>query len=248
MTTTQTSRCSVRLDGEDGDASIETFELVSARRALRLLKAKLGREGLLDLLREEIEAGDAFLREQVQRAEGRELTGTTVLRAHGIVVPQFTAWLSRAFGREDVLLAGHPEHYSIHNGADGSVNVVETLGEHVCSMFLTPWDDSEVPPSGPQPPAGGSTSARRTRLALEDGTVFGSVSTAFEPDEGGFLARLTVTLPDNCAPLVEQHLEHFAVEFHTWILRAAQELATSTESASGPAGRAADDEPALART
>lgn len=53
----------------------------------------------------------------------------------GRTAGQFGAWLARAFGREDVLLAGHPEHYSIH-AAGGRVNIVETLGEHVCSFFM----------------------------------------------------------------------------------------------------------------
>jgi glycine cleavage system regulatory protein len=40
----------------------------------------------------------------------------------------------------------------------------------------------------------------------------------------GFTAQLSVTLPATCAPaVINQHLEHFAVEFRTWILRAANE-------------------------
>jgi hypothetical protein len=39
------------------------------------------------------------------------------------------------------------------------------------------------------------------------------------------LARLSITLPASCAPaVIDQHLEHFAVEFRTWILRAAGEV------------------------
>jgi hypothetical protein len=46
-----------------------------------------------------------------------------------------------------------------------------------------------------------------------------------------------VTLPATCAPeVVEQHLEHFAVEFRTWILRAAAELTSHTLTVSGTRG------------
>lgn len=58
-----------------------------------------------------------------------------------------------------------------------------------------------------------------------DGAVVGSIANAFDEEHDGFTARLSVTLPATCAPdVVDQHLEHFAVEFRTWILRAAPEL------------------------
>ncbi|MFJ3036145.1 hypothetical protein ACIPC2_17195 [Curtobacterium pusillum] len=213
MTTTPT----VRLAGEDTDATIDGFELFSARRALELLKRKLGRERLLDLLHEEIDAGDAFLLDHLERSGGAEASGTTTLRAHGITAAEFGAWLAAAFARDDVMLAGHPEHYSIHAEPGQLVNIVETLDDQVCSFFMRPWDDSvtveqELPVE------------RRSHMLLADGTVVGSIGNVFEEGPDGFTARLSVTLPATCAPeVIEQHLEHFAVEFRTWILRAARE-------------------------
>lgn len=221
--TTQASQRWVRLNGENHDGTIDGFELFSARRALSLLKHKLGRERLLELLDEEIKTGNAFLRAQVQRSAGREMTGTTVLRAHGISAAQFTGWLSCAFGREDVMLAGHPEHYSIHQAPGHDVNIVETLGEYVCSFFMRPWDASVVTSGAAPSPGGKPVSVRSSHIVLDDGTVVGSVSTAFDEEVDGLRARLSVTLPSTCGALVEQHLEHFAVEFRTWILLAATE-------------------------
>ncbi len=222
---TSASQQWVRLAGEDDDRSIDGFELFSARRALKLLKGNLGREGLLELLRDEIAAGDAFLKGHVERSGGQEATGTTTLRARGITAADFTSWFSRAFAREDVMLAGHPEHYSIHAEPGRDVNIVETLGEFVCSFFMRPWDDSvvtvqELPSVTSEKPRG-----RRSHMLLQDGTVVGSIANAFDEEPDGFIATLSVTLPATCAPdVVEQHLEHFAVEFRTWILRAAAEL------------------------
>jgi hypothetical protein len=222
MNTKDTTSPWVRLAGHGTDTSIDGFELFSARRALRLLKSKLGREHLLELLSDEIIAGDAFLRDHLDRSGGEEATGTTTLLAHGITAAQFTGWLGRAFAREDVMLAGHPEHYSIHADPGSNVNIVETLGEYVCSFFMRPYDDSIIADPG-QPkdqPAG-----RRSDMLLQDGTVVGSIVNAFDEAPGGFTATLSVTLPATCAPdVVQQHLEHFAVEFRTWILRAAAEL------------------------
>ena len=213
LTSTPAPEHWVRLDGEDSDGSIEVFELVSARRALKLLKGSLGRVRLLELLQDEIAAGNDFLRAHAERSAGRERTGTTTLRVHGTTAAQFTGWLSQAFAREDVLLAGHPEHYSIHAEAGGNVNIVETLGGHVCSFFMREWDQSVL------------TDQEQHGLALEDGTLVGSIATSFDEEADGFTARLSVTLPATCGPeVVEQHLQHFAVEFRNWILTAAAEL------------------------
>lgn len=224
MSTQSTAEQWVRLAGEDTDASIDGYELFSARRALKLLKGNLGRERLLELCRDEIAEGDAFLRDHLERSAGAESTGTTTLHAHGITAAQFGAWLGRAFAREDVMLAGHPEHYSIHTEPGRDVNIVETLGEYVCSFFMRPWDDSVVPNQGLPAATGEKPAGRRSHMLLGDGTVVGSIANAFEEAPGGFIARLSVTLPITCAPdMVEQHLEHFAVEFRTWILTAARE-------------------------
>ncbi|QHK21840.1 hypothetical protein GU243_21660 [Pseudarthrobacter psychrotolerans] len=221
----------VRLVGEDTDESIDGFELFSARRALGLLKGKLGRERLLELLRGEIGAGDAFLRTNVERSGGQEMTGTTRLRAHGITAAQFTGWLARAFGREDVMLAGHPEHYSIHAEPGRTVNIVETLGEYVCSFFMREWDDSVVVEQTLRSGTTAKPAGRRSQMLLEDGTVVGSIANAFDEEPDGFTATLSVTLPATCGPdVIQQHLEHFAVEFRTWILRAAA-ARTGLESA-----------------
>ncbi len=228
-TTTARTTPSVRLATEDRDGTIEGYELRAARRALALLKTTLGRERLLELLSDEIDAATAYLREHVERSAGEEISGTTVLRAHGISAAGFTGWLAQAFGREDVLIAGHPEHYSIH-ASGGRVNIVETLGDHVCSFFMLPWDDAQTPPAdapAATTPAGEDVVVhrRRSRMALEDGTVFGSIANAFQDEGDGFVAHLSVTLPATCGQeVVEHHLEHFAVEFRSWILRAAHEL------------------------
>ncbi len=124
------------------------------------MEERLGRSALLELLRDDVAAGDAFLRDHLARSHGEEATGTTVLRAHGISAQRFGA----------------------------------------CS-------------AGPS-----------RAMTLGDGTVVGSIANAFAEEADGFTARLSVTLPATCDfEVVEQHLERFAVEFRTWILRAAAE-------------------------
>lgn len=212
----------VRRLGDQDDQPILHFELTSARRALHLLKSKLGRERLLELLQDEITESDAFMHQALQRSAGQQATGTVQLRAHGISSAAFGRWLGAAFDREDMMLAAHPEHYVVHN-VPGRPQIVETLGDYVCSFFMAGWKESEQPTSqGALTDA--ATEGRRSSLTLADGTVFGWVSTLFEDVPDGFIATLTVTVPSACAPeLVDQHLEHFAVEFHSWILAAAEQ-------------------------
>lgn len=229
MTLHATPQPSVRLIGDETDSTIDGYELFGARRALALLKEKLGRERLLELLADEIAEGDAFLREHLKRSNGDGATGTTSLRAHGLTAGQFTSWLASAFAREDVMLAGNPEHYSIHAEPGANVNIVETLDDKVCSFYMRPYDASVIVDQGlpAEKPAG-----RRSHMLLADGTVVGSIANAFDDETDGFTARLSVTLPATCAPkVIEQHLEHFAVEFRAWILRAARELAESQTAA-----------------
>lgn len=214
----------VRLAGDDTDAAIDTMELFSARRALALLKAKLGREPLLDLLQEEIAAGDAFLGDHLERSAGASATGTTVLHANGISAAEFVAWLSRAFAREDVMLAGHPEHFAIHAEPSRGVNIVETLGASVCSFFMRPWDGAVVADESSPTKAEALQNARYSLMSLGDGTAVGSIFTAFSEAPGGLMATLSVTLPVTCDPdVIQQHLDHFAVEFRTWIMRSIAE-------------------------
>jgi hypothetical protein len=222
--TTSLTNARVHLVDDDTDVRIAGFELFSARRALALLKSRLGRTRILELLADEIEAGDRLMRRHVERSSGQTASGTTVLRAHGISAAQFGRWLGSSFDREDVMLAAHPEHYVVHNEGPGRAHIVETLGEQVVSFFMGGWDESaEVPGSGSSADDG-----HRSKLALADGTVVGSVATLFTDADDGFTARLSVTLPVTCAPeAVEQHLQHFAVEFHNWILNAARELSES---------------------
>ena len=217
MTSTNTAYW-VRIAGQADDLDIRGYELFSAHRALALLKAKLGRERILELLQDELAAGDVHYRSAVETSAGAQETGTITLHAHGITAAQFGGWLASAFDREDVMLAGHPEHFVIHKERPGRVLIVETLGEQVVAFFMGGWDESKDAAI----PAG---NARRSRLALGDGTVVGWVSTAFTDVEDGFKACLSVGLPAACGrAVIEQHLQHFSVEFHNWILTAASEL------------------------
>ncbi len=225
----QSSRpVTVTLDsGPTGAGTIDDMELFYSRRALARFRARLGRQGLLDLLAEDIEKGNAFLRESALASDGAYTAGTTVLTARGIGSEEFTAWMERAFaGEEEALLAAHPEHYVMAPGPDGAFNVVENIGPHVCSFFMGGWGTEAMAWAVDAPerlPEAEFPHKMSSNLFLADGTVVGRALTQFGDTADGFTASLTVYLPSACpGEVLEHHLRHYAVEFRNWIEVAAR--------------------------
>ena len=218
------TNASVRISGETDDRNIDHYELTSARRALRLLKGNLGPERLHALVSEQVAEGNAFFRDHVKRSGGEKATGTITLEATGLAPADFAAWMSRAFARQDVLIGAHPEHYLAGVGDLRGPHIVETLDDYVVGFYIGAWDESEVAPLDDQ-----NANRRHSVLKLDDdGTVFGSVSTEFHETPNGMAAELSVALPITSAPsAIEQHLQHFSVEFRSWMLLAAAETRKS---------------------
>ncbi|MFD9421454.1 MULTISPECIES: hypothetical protein [unclassified Streptomyces] len=185
----------------------------------------LGRQGLLELLAEDIEEGNAFLRECARTSDGSFKAGTTVLATQGLTPGAFLAWMDSAFaGDESALLAAHPEHYVRGTDAIGA-RVVENIGTHVSDFYMGGWgtdalawaaDADEVLPESAYP------RKMSSNLFLADGTVVGRALIQFGDTADGFTANLTVYLPTTCPDdVLEHHLRHYAVEFRNWIVAAA---------------------------
>ncbi|WP_434599024.1 hypothetical protein [Streptomyces sp. A5-4] len=217
------------VSGPTGPGSIDDFELFYARRALSRLRNLLGRQALLNLLADDLDKGEAFLRESARTSGGAFTGGTTVLSTRGLGAAAFVGWMDKAFADENVLLEAQPEHYAMVGQADGSVHVVENVGPHVCSFYLGDWaaeamawaeDAAELLPKADFP------FKKATNLFLADGTIVGRVLIQFGDTEGGFTSSLSVYLPTSCSPeVLEHHLRHFAVEFRNWIVAASATLA-----------------------
>ncbi|MFG2673490.1 hypothetical protein ACPXCP_10175 [Streptomyces sp. DT20] len=226
MTDTRTSSpVTVTLASGPTGGSIDDFELFYARRALERFRTRLGRQGLLDLLAEDIEAGNAFLRESARTSEGAFKSGTTVLTTQGIASGEFLAWMDEAFaGDEGPLLAAHPEHYVMGTDSVGA-RVVENIGPHVADFYMGGWgtealawakDAEELLPESEFP------RKMSSNLFLADGTVVGRALIQFGDTAEGFTANLTVYFPATCPDeVLEHHLRHYAVEFRNWIVAAA---------------------------
>jgi hypothetical protein len=222
--------------GPAGPGSIDDFELFYSRRAVTRFRERLGRQGVLDLLAADIDEGNAFLRTSALASEGSFTAGTTVLTTQGLTAVEFLSWMDKAFVDENVLLAAQPEHYVMAGQADGSVQVVENIGPHVCSFYLGDWAAEAMAWSEEADellPASEFPYKKATNLFLSDGTIVGRVLIQFGDTDGGFTSNLTVYLPTACpGDVLEHHLRHFAVEFRNWILAAGAARA-GTSAGSG---------------
>jgi hypothetical protein len=216
------------VSGPTASGDVDDFELQHARRVLARLKAAIGREGLLELLKPDIKLGVEFLHEMAVRSEGRLKPATTMLAIRGLKATQFLHWLDGQFDNEVVMLAAEPDHFVIAPNQTARVTIVETLGEYVCQIHLPPYDgaatwdpavvDELLPESEYQ-------FRRIARITLPDGTLVGRMLTQFGDTPEGFNASLTAYFPASCPEDVfEHHRQHLAVEFRNWIIAAASEV------------------------
>ncbi len=225
-TDSKTTPFSVELvSGPTAKGGVDDFELLHARRVLALLKSRLGRQGLLDLLAADIDDGSAFLREKALLSNGQFRAGTVRLAIRGLKAAQFMKWLVSSFDDETVLLAAEPDHFVVVNNPDSTVTLVENLGPFVCKVQLPAYGTApnwaaeaakELLPEAEYP------FRRLADLTLADGTVVGRVMTQFGDTDEGFNAVLSCYFPVECPEeVLEHHRQHLAVEFRNWITAAA---------------------------
>lgn len=223
MSARQTESCQPFIDGIA--ISEEVFvrhELERARAALALMKAKLGPQGMLDLLAREREEMEQEERETVRGSAGGWTPALAELQVKGLKAQEFLEWFyarARA-GDHAAMLAAHPEHYLISQTADGRLDVIETTGEwrHPSRFFaklgVAPQEAApnlaDIDPSYPHSMAGVFT--------LADGLEMGRVLHQFANTDEGFKAKLIIYFPAGSeAEKIQGHKWHLAIEFTNWV-------------------------------
>jgi uncharacterized protein len=210
-------------DGPEEPGTASDFELNFSRRALAKLKARLGQQGVIDLLTPDIEQGNAYFRDCAQRSNGEWTAATITLRIQGVTTARFIEWFHDNLPDQPAMLAAQPEHFVMTSGANGTSVVVENLGPHICHFTIqfTGEDEAvgELLPDYPIRMVGHSF--------LEDGTVIGRVLHQFGDIDGGFAARLEIYFPSACSnELIDQHRQHLLVEFTNWVTAAGNASST----------------------
>jgi hypothetical protein len=224
MTDRRTFSSTVELvSGPAGDSTIDDFEIFYARRALRRLKTLIGRDGLLELLADDIELGNSFMREHAVKSNGEFRPATTVLAVDRLKAAEFVVYMDEVLTDEAAMLAAQPEHFVAAGHTDETAHIVENLGPHVCSFLMGFGRNVEWAADVPELlPVSEFPFKKVTNLFLADGTDIGRVLAQFGDTPDGFTANLTVYFPATCPEeIFEHHRRHFAVEFSNWIKAAA---------------------------
>jgi hypothetical protein len=153
--TTHLSIAAVSGDGlaDLGDRDLDRLELEASRRALALIKGKLGSKGLQELLTEELLDGDDREREGVGATTGDWEPVGFELDVKGLELGDWLDWIRANIYDESLQFAVHPEHYvwtSVSRigepDAPGDFVVVEPLGGHMMRGYgrFEDWDGMEA--------------------------------------------------------------------------------------------------------
>lgn len=213
----------VRTSEDTFDESVvDRWELEAARRALRNLKTLVGKQGMVDLLAEQIEAGDQFHRDLVAASGGTFRESRTEFTVRGLTGTELATWFQELFaaGLDDAtIINAHPEHY-VWPPAYSS-GLVEMIGGHMTRFQGMPSIDPPEAVREYLDPEFPLTLMCGT-LCLDDGTPIAySLHQARDAGTGADLAVRVIypsAAPDS---MIEAHNRHMAIEFRSWVRFAA---------------------------
>ena len=206
--------------GPTSPGTTADWELFFARRALATLKARLGADGLLELLRPQIDASTATLSEWIGASEGRWQPSVTELQVTGLSAEEFLAHFESISHEQPRMLAAQPEHFVLRLHGD-TMQVVENLGPHITDLALSFTGEqdavAELSPDHPIRMVG--------HAALPNGKVVAHLLHQFRNTTDGFDVLLGIYFPATAPEeFIEAHRQHLAVEFTNWFRDAGQAL------------------------
>ena len=205
--------------GQAAARDIDGLELQSARRALRLLKARLTADEMDRLLRRDLDESDARWRHWAANSDGSWRASEVDFKITGLTKAQFTEWWSTALDDlPDVVFPAFPEHYRFgwvddpRRVADRCYLVVEELGHVPFRMYAT--FDSGSAPIDPLP-GYEVLSAGVGRLA--DGTEVARFMTQVKELSSGFALRTGLYFVSAATDdVVQSHIDQLLVEWTRW--------------------------------
>lgn len=217
------------------DTGIDEWELAASRRILANLRTLLAGQPMLDLIEGQVEESDRLLKGYVEQSNGR-FTGTQVLLTiTGIHVQQFMPTVQKMMGgaastdprvRDAALtmaFAAHPEHYAM--APSGRPGVIETMGGLPTRSFPAFVSPDDVPPFVSELIDNSYDLSTVGAADLADGTMFSYVLQEYRDIAEGMEVSLRIWYPAACPPAyVEEHAQHYAVEFRNGARLAAATL------------------------
>lgn len=194
---------------------------VQVRTAVLERKLDLGREHLMSMLAKETRRAARLSTAMAVTSLGRRHPSGIEISATGITGRGFVDWFHHIVqaDNEPALLAAHPEHYVIHNTAQGQQVYETTGGSPFVSAFTIDFRDTDrisIPtrPDDPYQIAG---------VAVDPtGRTIGGAKHHFRDDATGLHAIIGIDFPLTTPPTIWYgHRWHLAIEFSNWIEAAA---------------------------
>lgn len=212
------------LGGSFDESTMDQWELNAARRALRNLKTLVGGQSMMDLLAEQIEAGDRFHKHLVSASGHTYRVSRADLTVRGLSASALVNWFQSQVGAgrfddKQLLIAAHPEHYV--EPPSYAAGMVEMIGGHLTRF--------KVALAGELPAAvreyldeSYPLMLVTAVLSLDDGTPFAYCLHHARDTAEGAEVSVRIVYP-SAAPdsMIDGHCEHLAVEFRSWIRNAA---------------------------
>lgn len=214
-------------DGETfNDTAVDGWELKAARRILMNLKTLLQGQPMLDLIADQIEEGDKFHRNLVATSNGEYRESHIDLRVEGFSGKTLIQSLGKQMASgvdAKAQFAAHPEHYALPLAYMG---MVETIGAHPTRFKVSAATSLEGLPEAVAAFADPSYPLTMVgKLRLEDDTPFAfAIHQLRDTDDGSCEIALRLIYP-KAAPdfMIEEHAEHLAIEFRSYIRQALAE-------------------------
>lgn len=216
-------------------SDVDSWELKASRRALKNLKTLLSGQAMLDLLKPAIEEADIYYKDIIERSNGEYKESRIDLKAKGLELAHFMDWWKGWMGDLqdletkqktflETMVPAHPEHYALPPYPSG---IVETIGEHIARVQIKPIFD---PPAFVRAYGDPSYQPLSAIGTLDDGSILFYILQELRDCDGGSEFRLRLLFPA-AAPQVffDEHAEHLAVEFRSFITSAFERQQRSGE-------------------
>ena len=205
---------------------VDAWELKASRRALENLKSLLVGQPMLDLLKDQLDASDAYYKDIIAESNGQYKESRIDLKAKGISLAQWMdwwkVWLMESSNPEtkqknfmETMIPAHPEHYTTPPYPGG---IVETIGGHVARVRIAPSFD---PPDFVRAYGDPTYQPMSAIGTLDNGSILFYILQEVRDCEGGCEFHLRLLFP-SAAPqnFFDEHAEHLAVEYRTFVRQA----------------------------
>ena len=215
-----------------GDELVDKWEAEAAKRSSLNLRTLLALEPMQNLLADQIKESDKRIREYWENSDGDFNYGQCIMKIKGIdsktLLSSIRELFAGASGTPEQVKAHairnlfpvHPEHYTLKNGAN-----VETMGGLATLTKPMPYAVDQAPAFVRQLVDNLYPLCMAGAGPLLDGTPFTYVLQQFKDTEDGMEANLIIWYPAGCPAIyVEEHVEHYAVEFRNGCLLALGKL------------------------